>query len=234
MYLAPFIQEVIVKVTSKFLIALLLLLMASLACSLVTDLVATDEAALAADVLFRDDFSDPSSGWDRVKMDDGSTDYEQGYYRILVNTPNTDVWANPGLDFGDVIVEVDATKAGGPDDNVFGLICRYQNSDNFYFFLISSDGYYGIGKVVADEQTLIGDDQLYPDDAIRQGQATNHIKAACIGSTLTLRVNGTELAEVQDDAFASGDVGLMAGTFEQPGTELHFDDFVVKKPFKKP
>jgi hypothetical protein len=69
-----------------------------------------------------------------------------------------------------------------------------------------------------------------PTDAIRQGEATNHIRADCVGSSLTLHVNGAELAEVQDDTLASGDVGLLAGTFDQPGTELLFDDFVVKRP----
>jgi hypothetical protein len=212
------------------LITVCLLLLAAMACSLVADLIPGDETPLPEDVLFRDDFSDPSSGWDRVDTADGVTDYQDGRYRILVNTPNTDVWANPGLAFGDVIVEVDATKAGGPDDNDFGVICRYQDIENFYFFLLSSDGYYGIGRVVDGEQTLIGDDQLYPDDAIRQGEATNHIRADCVGSSLTLHINGVELAEVQDDTFASGDVGLLAGTFDQPGTELLFDDFVVKRP----
>lgn len=207
-----------------------LLLLAAMACSLVTDTLLGDETPLAEDVLYRDDFSDPSSGWDRVDTADGVTAYQDGRYRILVNTANTDVWANPGLEFGDAIIEVEATKAGGPDDNDFGVICRYRDVDNFYFFLVSSDGYYGIGRVVAGEQTLIGDDQLYPDESIRQGEATNHIRADCIGSSLTLHVNGVELAEVQDDTLASGDVGLLAGTFDQPGTEILFDDFVVRKP----
>lgn len=211
-------------------VALCLLLFAAMACSLVADLLPGEETALPEDVLFRDDFSDPSSGWDRVNGEEGITDYQDGRYRILVNTANTDVWANPGLEFGDVIVEVNATKAGGPDDNDFGVICRYQDLNNFYFFLISSDGYYGIGRVVAGEQTLIGDNQLYPDDAIRQGEATNHIRADCIGSSLTLHVNGVELAEVQDDTLTSGDVGLLAGTFDQPGTDILFDNFLVKKP----
>jgi len=148
----------------------------------------------------------------------------------LVDAANTDVWTNPGLNFDDVIVEVDATKVDGPDDNDFGVICRYQDVDNFYFFLISSDGYYGIGRVVNDEQILIGKDQLYPDEAIHQGEEINHIRADCVGSSLTLHVNGVELAEVQDDSFVSGDVGLLAGTFDQPGTDILFDNFVVKKP----
>lgn len=186
-----------------------------------------------AEVLFQDDFSDPSSGWDQINVEEGITDYENGYYRVQVNTPDTDIWGNPGLDFTDVTVEVQATKASGPDDNDFGLICRYQDIDNFYFFIISSDGYYGIGKVVEGEQTLIDRDQMQPDESIAQGNATNHLKADCVGSALSLHANGKSLIQVEDTTFASGDVGLIAGTFAQPGTEIHFDDFVVKKPGNK-
>ncbi len=208
------------------------LLLATLACSLTGSDAPADQSvnAPAPDVLFQDDFSDTSSGWDQVNVDDGITDYENGYYRILVNTTETDVWANPGLDFTDVVVEVDATKAGGPDDNDFGVICRYQDTSNFYFFIISSDGYYAIGKVVNGEQQLIDADQMYPDDAIKQGNTTNHIKADCVGTHLVLHANGKSLVDVEDTAFASGDVGLLAGTFGETGTDIHFDNFVVRKP----
>lgn len=61
--------------------------------------------------------------WDRGDWDNGLADYQNGVYRMLVKIPDYDIWANPGQYFeGDVRVEADATKAGGPDDNDFGLI----------------------------------------------------------------------------------------------------------------
>jgi hypothetical protein len=181
-------------------------------------------------VLFQDDFSDTSSGWDRVNVSEGVTDYVDDKYRIFVNTTSTDVWANPGLNFTDVIVEVDATKVAGPDDNDFGLICRYEDVDNFYQFIVSSDGFYGIAKVVDGTQELIGETDLLPSDAIKTGNVTNRIQAQCIGRKLTLSVNGEQIASFDDAAFTSGDVGLFAGTFSVAGTDVHFDNFVVKKP----
>jgi hypothetical protein len=181
-------------------------------------------------VLFQDDFSDPESGWDRVIVSDGVTDYADGVYRIFVNTSNTDVWANPALDFTDVSVEVDATKVDGENDNDYGVICRYQDGENFYFFVISSDGYYGIGKISAGLQQLIGVDSMPPSDAIRQGNATNHLRAVCAGSKLSFYVNDQFLAEYEDTEFTSGDVGLVAGTFDTPGVDIHFDNFVVTEP----
>jgi hypothetical protein len=38
------------------------------------------------------------------------------------------------------------------------------------------------------------------------------------------------VAEATDDLFASGDVGLFAGTFGAAGASVEFSDFVVRKP----
>ena len=181
-------------------------------------------------VLFQDDFSDTSSGWDRVNLPEGITDYSDGVYRIFVNTENTDYWANPGLSFEDTIVEVEATKVGGPDDNDFGLICRHQNTENFYIFLISSDGFFGILRVMDGEQELLGMDEMEYSEMINTGNVMNIIRADCIGSSLTLYVNRTQLISVEDSKLESGDVGLLAGTFDIMGTEIHFDNFLVRKP----
>ncbi|HLA96869.1 MAG TPA: hypothetical protein VJL34_00325 [Anaerolineales bacterium] len=208
------------------------LVLVSLACqAVVSDSSTNTEPPVdRAEVLFQDDFANPASGWDRVDEAAGITDYEDGVYRILVNEENTDIWANPGLNFSDLHIEVDATKMGGDDNNDFGLICRYVDAENFYFMIISSDGYYGVGKVVAGEQQLIGTDSMPPSDEINQGNATNHLRADCVDKEIALYVNGELLAEYEDSQFSSGDVGLIAGSFDLPGTEIYFDNFVVLKP----
>jgi len=205
-------------------------LFSMLACNLVTPSESSGSAGQSGSVLFKDDFSDPSSGWDRVSVQDGVTDYTDGAYRIFVNTGDTDVWANPGLKFDDVYVEVDATKVGGDDNNDYGVICRYQDSDNFYFFVVSSDGYYGMGKVVNGEQKLIGMESMPPSDIIKTGNVSNHLRAGCVGNKLSLAVNDQPLVEYEDKDFTAGDVGLVAGTFDQAGVDVHFDNFVVTKP----
>lgn len=182
------------------------------------------------EVLFQDSFSDPSSGWSRVTAAAGVSDYLDGVYRILVNEPNVDIWSKPGLKFGDVRIEVDAFKVGGDRDNRFGILCRAVDDNSFYTFIISSDGYYGIGMINDDAYQLIGMEALQPTDAIQVGSAMNHLRADCIGDTLTLYVNGVQLAQVKDATFTAGDVGLVAGTYAAPGTDIRFDNFVVYRP----
>ena len=217
----------------RVILVLLALASATLACQKVSSIAGESQAINqdnAGRLLFQDDFSDAKSGWDSLSNEDGITDYDNGQYRILVNTTNTDVWANPGLNFTNTIIEVDATKAGGDDNNDLGVICRYKDSNNFYFFVISSDGYYGIGKFKDGQQVLVGMESMPPTDAVRQGNATNHIQAECNGSTLRLVVNGQQLAETTDSDFTSGDAGLLAGSFENPGTDILFDNFIVREP----
>ncbi len=180
--------------------------------------------------LFRDDFSDPSSGWARNRGKDYTVDYEDGGYRILVNIANTSVWANPGKDFADVSVEVTATKTGGPDNNDFGVVCRYQDADNFYALLISSDGYYVVIANAGGEWQLVGMERALLSGKIKKGSASNIIRADCVGDRLSLYANGSKLVEVKDDRFGSGDVGLIASAYDEPGVDIRFTDFVVFQP----
>jgi hypothetical protein len=181
-------------------------------------------------VLFQDDFSDSASGWDRYRDETYASNYVQAGYLIEIFQPDTDAWANPRLDLGDVRLEVDASKTDGPDDNLLGLLCRYQDPQNFYFFLISSDGYAGIGVYKEGRRRLLTGDTLMPTPHIVQGAATNHLRADCIGFRLSLYVNGVPVAEAQAAEWPTGDVGLIAGTYSVPGTTVLFDNFSVIQP----
>lgn len=184
----------------------------------------------AGEVLFQDDFSRRISGWDQHQDDTYSADYVDGFYLMQVHQAGTDVWSTPDLDFGDVRVQVEASKIAGPDDNVFGVLCRYQDARNFYFFVISSDGYAGIGINKDGRRRLISAEALLPSAAVRQGEAGNVIRADCLGYHLRLFVNGVLVAEAQAAEWTSGDVGLLAGTYETAGVQILFDNFSVVQP----
>lgn len=193
-------------------------------------LSATGKGQLPGRILFQDDFSDPNSGWNRAVTEGGESDYADGMYRILVNLPDTDIWALTGLDLTDVSLEATALKVGGERDNRFGLICRADQQGDFYTFIISSDGFWGIGKVRGADYQLIGMDSLQPSEAIRQGSAANTLRADCWGERLTFYVNGQKLAEVQDNDLTKGDVGFIVGAYGSPGVDIRFDDFTLRVP----
>jgi hypothetical protein len=180
-------------------------------------------------VLFQDDFAQAATGWDRLLVTEGVMDYYSGGYRILVNALQTNFWATPRRNFTDVRVEVDTGKMAGPDENRIGILCRYTEGD-YYFFIISSDGYYGLGIFQDGQASLLGQAEMLFSETINKGVAVNHLRADCAGNVLTFFVNGFQIAQVQDAALAAGDVGVLAGTFGSPGADIIFDNFVVLQP----
>lgn len=180
-------------------------------------------------LIFQDDFS-KDRNWFLEKSKDFGFEYADGGYRVYVNLLNAPVWSVRGKDLADVRLEVDATRTGGAQNGYFGLVCRHQDENNYYSLVIGSDGSYGFMKMKDGEHDFVkeGKDEA---NVILRGEETNHLRADCIGNTLTLHVNDQKLLEVQDDDFASGDVGLLAGTrMTRGGVEVLFDNFAIYQP----
>jgi hypothetical protein len=181
-------------------------------------------------VLYQDDFSDPASGWARISDGSGSMDYDNGRYQITVNNPDYDIWAVSKYTYEDTQVEVDAGRLEGPDENRYGLICRYSDPKNFYFFIITSDGYEAIGKVSGGVQTLLEQDMMTYSATITRGNGPNHLRFDCIGQDLAGYVNGQSIEKATDSDFEKGNAGLIAGTFDKTYVRVVFDNFIVYKP----
>lgn len=204
----------------RVVLAIVALALAALACG-----ISTAEAG----ILFQDDFSDPGSGW----PNDETTGYVDDGYLIRVPEAQKDQWVIPGQSLpADVIVEVSASRRAGPEDNDYGVMCRVQDLDNFYFFWISSYGYQVIGKQENGETVFLSSDKMEYTDGIKGGlNEPNRIRAECVGNTLKLVINGRTVSRVTDDTFTGGgDIGLTAGAFEEGGVEIFFDNLVVRKP----
>ncbi len=184
--------------------------------------------------LFVDDFEEEKNcGWRMTNQGGTLTDISEGALQISVSETGQVWWTNPGKQFDDAIINVQARQVAGQDDNAYGVICRYQNPENFYLFLISGDGYYAIGKYVSgstEVQILSGDGQFKSSDAINQGIATNFIRVGCIGNELSLSVNGLPLETVQDNTFVVGDVGLAASAFQPGSVSVAFDNIQIAAP----
>jgi hypothetical protein len=185
--------------------------------------------AFSGQTLFQDDFSNRSSGWKRSASGDLVMDYHDSSYGFQLQKPLVEAWSTPGLEFTDTLIEVDATKIDGIQGTQFGLICRYQDSDNFYFFLISDDGFGVIGRTLHGEKQLISHQTMLPDENILQGSSTNHLEADCVSEKLVFKVNGNIIAEAEDNQLSFGDVGLIAFSADQPG-EIRFSSFIVRTP----
>lgn len=188
-------------------------------------------------ILFKDDFSNPNSGWDAYTGADVTTNYEDGRYVIVVDKANQEaVWGTPGLEMlTDVVIDVDTAYGDGPENNIFGVMCRYtrggDGKESFYFLRISSDGYFSLGKVARNQVKVFVPEQgeYQASDVIRL-KGENHLTATCSGAKISLAVNGTVVGAFEDDEFTQGDMGLTVGTFDEGGAKIYFDNVVVRRP----
>ena len=112
------------------------------------------------------------------------------------------------------------------------LLDAFPRSDgsSHYFFLISSDGYYGLGIFTDGEAALLGQPAMEVSPAIARGAAPNHLRMDCAGSQLAGYVNEVKVAQTEDARLKNGEVGILAGDFEEPGADIVFDNFVVLQP----
>ena len=190
--------------------------------------VPTPEAGLPPEgtIIFQDDFSSIREAW-AWEDAEGSVSHVSGELHLKVNQPEYFIWGVPAFNFTDVILEVDARVITAAGDGDFGLICRYQDNQNFYGMEISEDGYYTVWKMI-DGETIPLVDWKY--SSLITTDAPLRLGASCVGNSLALIVNGEFLAEIQDYDLVSGDAGLVAGTWEFSPFVVGFDNFVVRSP----
>jgi uncharacterized protein YjbI with pentapeptide repeats len=187
--------------------------------------------------IFHDDFSSTSTNWPRGEFQKNTgtyyvVEYFHGLYRMYSPPPSSwvTVWNNRSGTQEDVIVEVDAQVRGdapyGRDG--WGVICRFQDSENFYLLGIGPAGSSYIYKRENSKWQSL--DLNSKDDAIRGGKKKNHLRADCLGHKLTLFVNGHKVVEAEDSTFDSGVTGLYMEDHGDHKFDVLFDNFLVSRP----
>ena len=187
--------------------------------------------APSGSLLFEDDFSQTRNGWGEADWAGGKIESKYGGMLFQVYLPNFMFWSVNGKSYKDAQIEVDAILVEGPSNDNFGIICRYQDEENFYSFLVSHDGYYGIFKYLDGKMVSASvDGNMAFSEAIHTEGEVNHIRAVCQDNILSLSVNDVLLASVSDDSFQEGKSGLIVGAYDEPGVVVLFDNFKVTQP----
>jgi len=187
-----------------------------------------------------------------------------GQMTISVGEANGGAYSYAAPHFGDFDLRVEAQAVSGPVDNGYGVIFRLQNKDNandqddsYYLFLISSDGYYRISRVVDGDEKILSD--WIDSTAIQQGlNAVNRLRVVARGDQFHFYVNdqplqvcipddpngvstysggacvkGTMQGALIDDTIPNGQIGVSAlwtaDANEQPVVAA-FDTLLVYAP----
>jgi len=176
--------------------------------------------------LYSDDFSSSKSGWPIYSSGDILAGYKKGIYHVTI-VPE-DYWKGilaPNLNLSDFIVEVEATKEAGPDDNAYGIWIRNLAPGSLYTFMISSDGYFQL--VEKENGTWITPSNWTKSSAIKTGNETNLIKVVAKGDEFAFYANDVLLSNYSNDSFAYGGLGLWTGSQSEGNVTIGFDNFKV-------
>lgn len=207
--------------------ALLMLFVSCSRMSLLSSILDSSSENIRDEGVFSDDFSDKKSGWANLQIDEGSAGYVGDTYQIAIKVPNTDIFMTYPRTFSNSEITVKIVRLEGSDNNNFGLICRFQNPENFYAGQITSDGFAGIFEIEDGEYRLLGHQSMVPVPSIMGGSGENKIQFECIEKTLKLLVNDVLADSQQDETFKSGEIGLIAGIVDGNIGVFQFDDLTA-------
>lgn len=194
-----------------------------------------------------------------------STAIEDGQMRVSIGEADSGAYSIAAPYFGDFDLRVAAEAIDGPVDNGYGVVFRLQNKDNtsfdddnYYLFLISSDGWYQVSRVVDGQPQVLSD--WIESSAIRQGlNAVNDLRVIArdtqfhfyineeniplclstgdtpIGQAIynaeTGECSGGEVALVlTDSAIPNGQIGVTAQATSDAGVVAAFDNLLVYAP----
>lgn len=174
---------------------------------------------------------DSAGSWGTGEDLEARGDVTGGRYEFLVKAELGLFWATAGEDRSDGIYQVEATQLDGPLDNGYGMMFRVDpDSNSFYLFEVSGDGYFWIGvceNSCEDERPLAGNGWV-ASDAVRQGlNAVNVLRVRAEGGNMIFFVNDQEVARASDNTLRKGDIGIMVETLGQGNVLVAFDNFTV-------
>lgn len=181
-------------------------------------------------LLYSDDFSNINSGWPTRSPGPQKSivGYKDGRYQIAVFQKDIVTIACPPPKFTDFAMEVEATLDWNSDEREYGVLMRLMNEDNYYRFVITSDGYYGFFKRLNGKWIgLIPGTNSNAIHTGMNGMAKNIIEVECKKDSFTFYVNRVKLGEYIDNSFESGKIGLEATAYGDGGVQASFDNLKV-------
>lgn len=186
-----------------------------------------EEYEPGGEAILEDDFNDNAYGWSLADFSEGRSMITGGQLVVEVDIENYLVWTRLPETYDSIVLVTSGQVQRAVGDGDFGFICGYQDSDNFSVLEISEDGYYIIYTYVENEYISLLE-WTYSDVVAAGGPFT--LAAYCGPDRLALALNDTVLGEAINPDYRAGQVGLIVGSYENPGISVAFDDFYILEP----
>jgi hypothetical protein len=194
--------------------------------------VAVPSATLEPGVIYQDDFTNTGSGWPSLDFDSYYNGYhEPEYYHVEVHTPNDyELVPVPGVeglaDFtAEIKVFVDPNNTAAQGDFRYGLAFRRSGKQYYAFTISPRSQQWAVIKSSPDglEQLQAGSDSL------PSIETENTLRVDAKGTSFFFHINDRVVAQVDDPAYASGELGFFVQTFDSPKVHVHFDSLTVRE-----
>ncbi len=190
----------------------------------------TATATASPKVLLSDNFSSPK--WGTGTDTNSSVEYANNALQVIVYKTNYFIWSTPNTNtYQNFHAEVTVTNNGTDSTTAFGIMCDQQDvKNNFYYLAMTPAGEYAIVKAAEGQKDifLTNNDAWAASDKIAKDASSYRVGADCGSGTLTLYVNGQQIASVSDMSYTSGGVGLFVWSGENAKTtNVSFDDFLM-------
>lgn len=158
--------------------------------------------------------------YDPLRNDSIGSDWDKGsvnctftgsaYQVSAINVSHSQYCTAQSTDFSNFAYEVRMTIIQGDGG---GMMFRANAANNsYYLFFVARNGYYSLyacpGK--ACSQPLVSKFNPTIKQALNQ---TNLLAVVAMGTTITLYVNGKQLASVNDSTYSHGQIGLLASPY---------------------
>lgn len=191
-----------------------------------------------------------------------SAQIDKDFLQLQADDLNKKSWAVSKQFWADFDLSVQASPVDGPINNGYGVIFRFQNKgnassddDNYYVFVVSSDGYYQVVRSLDGQQKELSN--WIPSPFVNQGLGvTNLLRIVAVGDHFQFYINGqlvqlcvpddpngsstydernggckgTMVDTLQDATIPNGQIGVVIQTLDESGVIVNFDNVMVVGP----
>ncbi|MFN8538948.1 MAG: hypothetical protein U0232_15925, partial [Thermomicrobiales bacterium] len=150
-----------------------------------------------SNVILKDDFSNPASGWPVVKSPGGEvfSEYVNGAYRIAIAAAGYLFFPsdrNPAVaNVADARIEADVFQFSKAGESLYGVSCRVSDGGNFYAALTDGLGVVFLVRFQNGKSTIIG---IGAPSSLKPGTQGNRLRLDCVGNKLTFYINDQQAA----------------------------------------
>jgi hypothetical protein len=201
-----------------------------------------DASITRGPVLLADTFDEPRVRWlpASAREPTAHIGYVAGEYQVRLEPefPTlTDYASGPSVRFANVRVAVDVRLVGGVEGRWVGVNCRMVRTGDglvsgYALQVMPAIGLFAVGRSDAGSMVLLAGPQA--SMAIRRGHASNRLELTCAGPSVIARINGGEVASVQDRRYGDGFVTLLAGRAGSMAVDARFDNLVIEEVLGHP